>query len=82
MRAILKRAVHERGQHVRLSPIFKLQPSKFPSLSFSLPLYGTPEPWEDPKHRSTFGFDNLHNRVLGFCFLDPPRALGFCDQRT
>ena len=32
-----------------------------------------PDPWADPKSRSTLGCYNLHHR--GFYFLDPPRGL-------
>ena len=40
-----------------------------------------PEPCENPKNGSTLGLHNLHHRSMrvqnwGFCFLDPPRALG------
>ena len=40
-----------------------------------------PDPWADPKSRSTLGFCNLHHRAIriqnwGFYFLDPLRGLG------
>ena len=42
-----------------------------------------PDPWADPKHRSTLGFHNLHHESIrvqnsGFYFLDPPMALCWC----
>ena len=41
-----------------------------------------PKPWEDPKNGSTSTLQNLHHGSIrlqnwGFCFLDPPRALGY-----
>ena len=41
----------------------------------------TPNPWADPKSRSTLGFWNLHHRSIGvqnwgLYFLDPPGGLG------
>ena len=40
-----------------------------------------PDPWEDPKSRSTLGFYSLHHRSIraqnwGIYFSDPPRGLG------
>ena len=40
-----------------------------------------PDPWVDPKSRSTLRFCNLHHRSIrvqnwGLYFLDPPRGLG------
>ena len=43
--------------------------------------HASPDPWADPKSRSTLRFYNLHHRRTGvqnwgIYFLDPPRGLG------
>ena len=44
---------------------------------------GLPEPWKDSNNGSSIGLPNLrHRSIRGFCFLDPPSALGCCCMRS